>query len=127
MARVVVVGTSPVDRSELAEHIAPDDELVVVAPAVEQSRLDWLANDEGDARAQAQAVGETIAAEAPAAAEVVEVKPDPASQAVLDAIFEHEPDRIVAVVRTGEDSTWLEDVEQIPGELAGVPVTRVTV
>jgi hypothetical protein len=127
MARVVVVATSPVDRDELAEHVDPTDELVVVAPAVEQSRLDWLANDEDAARGRAHAVGETIAQEAPADAETIEVKPDSASQAVLDAIAEHDPDRIVAVVRKGEDATWLEDAERIPGELGGVPVTRVSV
>ena len=127
MARIVVVATSPVDREALADHIDPADELVVVAPAVEQSRLDWLTNDEGAARGQAQAVGETVAAEAPADATSIEVKPDPPSQAVLDAIAEHEPDRIVAVVREGEDATWLEDADRIPGELAGVPVTVVRV
>jgi hypothetical protein len=127
MTRVVVVATSPVDRDELAEHVDPTDELVVVVPAVEQSRLDWLANDEDAARGRARAVGKTVAAEAPAEAETIEVKPDSASQAVLDAIAEHDPDRIVAVVRKGEDATWLEDRERIPAELGGVPVTRVNV
>jgi len=127
MARIVVVATSPVDRDELADHVDPTDELVVVVPAVEQSRLDWLANDEDAARGHARAVGETVAAEAPAVAETIEVKPDSASQAVLDAVAEHEPDRIVAVVRDGEDATWLEDGDQIPAELGGVPVTLVNV
>jgi hypothetical protein len=94
---------------------------------VEQSRLDWLANDEGEARGQARAVGETIAEEAPTDPETVEVKPDSASQAVLDAIAEHHPDRVVAVLRKGEDATWLEDGDGIPRQLGGVPVTRVDV
>ena len=127
MSRIVVVATSPVDRDELADHVDPTDELVVVVPAVEQSRLDWLANDESAARGRAQAVGESVASEAPADAETIEVKPDSASQAVFDAIAEHDPDRIVAVVREGEDATWLEDGDRIPSELAGVPVTRVDV
>src|SRR5262245_41132247 len=127
MSRIVVVATSPVERDELAEHVDPSDELVVVAPAVEQSRLAWLTNDERAARAQARNVGETVAAEAPADAEAVEVKPDPPSQVVLDAIAEHDPDRVVAVVRKGEDATWLEDGDRIPTELGGVPVTLVRV
>ena len=127
MSRIVVVATSPVDREALADHVEPTDELVVVVPAVEQSRLEWLTNDEGAARGHARAVGETVAEEAPADAEMIEVKPDSASQAVLDAIAEHAPDRIVAVVRDGEDATWLEDGDRIPSELAGVPVTRVDV
>jgi hypothetical protein len=127
MSRIVVVATSPVDREELADHVDATDELVVVVPAVEQSRLDWLANDEGKARGQAKAVGETIAQEAPTDAETIEVKPDSPSQAVLDAIAEHHPDRVVAVVRKGEEATWLEDGDEIPRELGGVPVTRVDV
>jgi hypothetical protein len=123
MSRIVLVATSPVERDALAEHVGPDDQLFVVAPAVEQSRLEWLANDEGAARKRAQRVGETVAAEAPAEAETVDVKPDPPSQVVLDAIAEHDPDRVVAVVREGEKASWLEDGERIPDELGGVPVT----
>lgn len=127
MARVVVVATSPVARDELAQHVEPDDELAVVAPAVEQSRLQWLANDEDDARERAQAVGESVADRAPTDAETVDVKPDPPSQAVSDAIAEHDPDRILVVVRQGEDATWLEhgEAERIPDQLEGVPVTLV--
>ena len=130
MARVVVVATSSVDRGVLAEHVEADDELFVVAPAVEQSRLAWLTNDEGDARDQAQAVGESIAADAPpAAAAAVDVKPDAPSQAVLDAIAEHRPDRIIVAVREGDDATWLEDEElnRVTGQIAGVPVTRIEI
>ena len=129
MARVVVVATSSVDPSVLAEHLEADDELFVVAPAVEQSRLAWLTNDETDARNEAQAVGETIAAEAPPTEAAVDVKPDPPSQAVLDAIAEHRPDRIIVAVREGEDATWLEadELNRVPGRIAGVPVTRVEI
>jgi len=127
MARVVVVATSPVAPGELDQHVEPDDELTVVAPAVEQSRLQWLANDEDAAREHAQAVGESVAARAPADTETVEVKPDRPSQAVSDAIAEHDPDRILVVVRQGEHATWLEQGEpqRIPDELEGVPVTLV--
>jgi hypothetical protein len=125
MARVVIVATTPVEREALADHVDPRDEIVVVAPAVEQSRLDWLANDEGDARASAQAVGETVAAEAPANASTVEVKPDAPTQVLRDAVAEHDPDRIVAVVRRGEDATWLEQDATIPDTIDGVPVELV--
>jgi len=129
MARVVVVATSSVDRRVLAEYVESDDELFVVAPAVEQSRLAWLTNDEGEARDQAQAVGESIAADAAPAAAAVDVKPDAPSQAVLDAIAEHRPDRIIVAVREGDNATWLEDDElnRVPGEIAGVPVTRIEI
>jgi hypothetical protein len=127
MARVVVVATSPVAREELGTHVDRGDELAVVAPAVEQSRLDWLANDEGKARERAQLIGESIAVRAPADAQTIEVKPDSPSQAVLDAVAEHTPDRVVVVLRGGEDATWLENgqAERIPDEIGGVPVTVV--
>ena len=129
MARVVVVATSSVDPSVLAGHLDADDELFVVVPAVDQSHLAWLTNDESAAREEAQAVGESIAADAPPAARAVDVKLDGPSQAVRDAIAEHRPDRIIIAIREGEDATWLEDEEldRVPGQIAGVPVTRVEI
>lgn len=127
MSRVAVVATSPVSRDELTEHLAPEDDLIIVVPAVEQSRLDWLANDEGSARRRAEEVGESIARRAPGDATTVEVKPDPPSQVVLDAIAEHQPDRLLVVVRSGEDATWLEagQADAVRRGTAGIPVTVV--
>jgi hypothetical protein len=127
MASVVVVASSEVDPGTLVDYVDPGDELHVVVPAVEQSRLQWLTNDESDARARADQVGDEIRADAPAQGGTVDVKRDLPSQAVLDAIAEHEPERILVVLRTGDDATWLEQGElaQIPGQIAGVPVTRV--
>jgi hypothetical protein len=129
MARVVVLATSSVDRSILAGHLEVDDELFVVVPAVEQSRLDWLTNDESVARKEAKAVGESIAANAPPAVSAVDVKSDVPSQAVRDAIAEHRPDRIVVALRQGEEATWLEaeELDRVPGQIAGVPVTRIDI
>jgi hypothetical protein len=127
MARVAVVATSSVSREELGEHRAPEDELVVVVPAVEQSRLNWLTNDEGDARRRAEEVGESIALRAPGDTTTVDVKPDPPSQVVLDAIAEHRPDRLLLVVRRDEDATWLEagQADAIRSQNVGVPVTLI--
>ena len=58
MARIVVVASSEMDRDALESVLEPDDELHVVVAAVEQSWLQWLANDEGDARKQAEQVGD---------------------------------------------------------------------
>jgi hypothetical protein len=129
MARIVVLSTTELEPGALGDHVAPDDELVVVVPAVEQSRLDWLTNDEDDARSRAQDIGESIAADAPPSEPTVEVKPDVPSQSVLDAIAEHKPDRVIVALRDGDDATWLEEGElaQVPGQIAGVPVTRVRI
>lgn len=127
MARVVVVSTAEVERNSLEDLVEESDELIVVVPAVEQSRLQWLANDEDEARRKAHEVGEAVADEAPAAATSVEVTPEVPRQAVLDAIGEHDPDRVVVALRAGEDATWLEEGQlgEMPGQIAGVPVTRV--
>ena len=128
MARIVVVASSELDRDALASVVEPDDELHVVVAAVEQSRLQWLTNDEGAARSQAEEVGETIGADAPTEPSSIEVKSDVPSQLVLDAVREFHPDRVVVAVREGEDATWLEDGElsDIRSQIEGVPVTRVT-
>ena len=86
MARVVVVSSSKLDKEALWGVVSSDDELHVVVPAVKQSRLQWLTNDEGKARAEARAVGEAVAQAAPADASDVDVKPDPPQQVVRDAI-----------------------------------------
>jgi hypothetical protein len=127
VARVVVVSTSEVDRNALERVVAPDDELIVVVPAVEQSWLDWLANDEGEARSRARQVGEAVAEEAPASASAIEVTPDVPRQAVIDAVAEHAPDRVVVALREGEDASWMEEGElaEVPGAIDGIPITRV--
>lgn len=127
MARVVVVSSSEVGRETLSEAIGPDDELFVVVPAVEQSRLQWLANDEDEARREARSVGEAVAQAAPTDASDIDVKPDPPAQVVKDAIAEHRPDRVLVALREGEEATWLEQAElaELPGEIDGVPVERI--
>jgi hypothetical protein len=125
---VIVVASSEVDRSALAEVVGDGDELIVVVPAMEQSRLAWLTNDEDDARGRAEEVGEAIDSAAPVDVSTVEVKPDMPAQLVRDAIAEHDPDRVVVALRVGDDATWLEDGElaRLPDEIAGVPVVRLS-
>lgn len=128
MARVVVVSSSEISRAALADAVSADDEVFVVVPAVEQSRLQWLANDEEQARVEAREVGESIARAAPGDAADVDVKPDAPQQVVRDAIAEHQPDRIVLALREGEDATWLEqgELDELPREIDGVPVERIS-
>ena len=129
MARVVVVSSSQLDRGVLADVVSAEDELYVVVPAVEQSRLQWLTNDEGSARSDAREVGEAIARAAPGEPSEVEVKPDAPDQVVLDAIAEHQPDRIVVALREGEEATWLEEggLDELPREIDGIPVVRISI
>lgn len=125
--RVVVVSSSELARDELGQHVEPSDELYVVVPAVAQSRLQWIANDEDDARAEAEHVGDAVERAAPTDAASIEVKPDVPRQLVLDAIAEHDPDRVVVALREGEEATWLEEgeLDELPDEIEGVPLIRI--
>ncbi len=129
MARVVLVASSELDRNLLADVISPDDELHVVVPAVEQSRLQWLANDEDEARSEARRVGNAVASSASPDTSSVDVKPDAPLQVVRDAIAEHHPDRVVLALRETDAATWLEQggLDEIPREIDGVPVIHVAV
>lgn len=127
MARVVVVASSEVDRDVLGDVVAADDELFVLVPAVEQSRLEWLANDEEPARSRAEDVGEAVRRAAPTEALSVEVRPDHPGQLVLDAVGQYNPDRVVLALREEDEGTWLEEgeLEAIPPVVNGVPVIHV--
>ena len=129
MARVVVISSSELEPELSRKVVSADDELHIVVPAVEQSRLQWLANDDGDAREDAAAIGESVATAARAEPSSVDVKPDPPRQVVLDAIAEHQPDRIVVALRDGEEATWLEDgeLDELPREIDGIPVTPIRI
>ena len=128
MARVVVVTSSELEERSLAELVGPDDELVVVVAAVDQSPLEWLASDEDSARAEAGRVGATVERRAPARHSVTHVRADSPGQLVQDAIAEHRPDRVVVAFRDGDDASWLEaDAAEVHATVAGVPVTRVRI
>jgi hypothetical protein len=129
VARVVVVSSAEIARDALSGVVSPEDELFVVVPVVQQSRLQWLANDEDEARRDALAVGEAVADAAPTDASNIDVKPDQAQQVVRDAIAEHRPDRVVVALRDGDEATWLEEseLEEFPREIDGVPVERIRI
>jgi hypothetical protein len=104
-------------------------EIHVVAPAVRQSRLQWLTNAEDDARAEA----ERIAAEVASAAEVdadrvhAEVGDSDPLLAVEDALRTFDADEIVVLTRTGEDASWLEEgaAETIADRFPQLPVKTI--
>lgn len=110
--RVLVVTTVPADESSLREAISDADEIRVVAPAADVSFLQWLTNDEDDARRQADKAAERVAS---AAGDDTKVEIDrtsestDAAQAIRDALRDFQADEIVVVTSPGDDSTWLED------------------
>jgi GABA permease len=110
--KVLVVATTVADEQELRDELAGAVEVRVVAPAAKISRLAWLTGAEDDARAEADRAAQSVA-EAALGQASVHVDPTSqntdAAQDVDDALRTFQPDEIVVVTRSGEDSTWLED------------------
>ena len=90
--RVLVVTTASVEpdrlREEVLRHVGDENaEVKIVAPASDVSRLQWLANDEDEAREEAaQQADEAAEAVEPAASVETEVGDSDPVQAVEDAL-----------------------------------------
>jgi|SRR5215210_5436015 len=133
--KLLVVATAPVDektiRAEVSRRSGDEDaEVRVVAPAADLSPLQWLANEEDDARGRAEErAGETAAA-ADAEAARVEASvgdPDPV-QAIEDMLRDFPADEVIVVTRRDEDAGFLEeDAAAGASERFGLPVTHLTV
>lgn len=124
--RVLVVTTVQAEESSLREAIPDADEIRVVAPAADVSFLQWLTNDEDDARRDADEAAEQVASAAGADTKV-EIDRTSAStdaaQGIRDALRDFPADEIVVLTPPGDDSTWLED-ETVRAALDahGIPV-----
>ena len=124
--RALVVTTVSADESSLREALPDADEIRVVAPAADVSFLEWLTNDEDEARREADEAARRVAS---AAGDDTRVEIDrtsvstDAAQAIRDALRDFDADEIVVLTRPGEDSTWLED-ETVRAALDahGIPV-----
>jgi hypothetical protein len=123
----LVVTTVPADERQLRAALADADEIRVVAPAADVSFLEWLTNDEDDARREADEAARRVARAAEGEASIDRTSHDTdAAQAIEDSLREFAADEIVVVTRPGEDATWLED-ETVRAALDahGVPVRQV--
>jgi GTP-dependent phosphoenolpyruvate carboxykinase len=127
--RVLVVATAVADESELRDELQDAEEVRIVAPAAKVSKLAWLTGAEDDARVEADRAAQSVAEAAMGQAEV-EVDPTSqntdAAQDVDDALRTFDPDEVVVVTRSGEESTWLEDeaLRKAVDE-SGVPVRHI--
>ena len=132
MRNVLVVSSVPDVPAELREALGGDvGEVKVVAPAVKQSRLQWLTNAEDDARAEAERTAEQVAQATADEAEHVEAEAGDSDPllAVEDALRTFAADEIVVVLRAGEDASWLEEgaSDTIAERFPGLPVKTVEV
>jgi hypothetical protein len=108
--RILVVTTAPLPGDGLGERVR-DADVRVVAPATDLSRLDWLANDEDEARGEAADRAERVGSEAAPEAQSVDAEvgdSDPV-QAIEDALREFPADALLLVTRRDEDAGWLEE------------------
>jgi hypothetical protein len=123
--KALVVATTDVDEPELEGELVDADEIRVVSPAAQVSKLAWLTGDEDEERAEARETAEHVA-------EAVGGEVDPtshntdAAQDVDDALRVFQPDEIVVVTRAGEDKNWLENAAlQKAVNESGVPVRHI--
>lgn len=127
--RILVVTTVPVPgdrlRAELGARGDGDVEVRVVSPVSDVSRLEWLANDEDDARAEAERKAEQTARSSDA--RVVDAgvgDPDPL-KAIEDALREWPADEVVVITPPEDKANWLESDADEARERFGTPITHL--
>ena len=103
-------------------------EMLVVAPASELSRLNWLTNAEDDARAEADSLAVKTAVAAPTEDVEARVGDSDPLTAIADALRTFAADEILVVAHTDDEAGWLEAGSDVKAQTRfGLPVTRVTV
>src|SRR5688572_12092983 len=130
MRNVLVLSSVANPPRELHAALGDDvGEIHVVSPAVRQSRLQWLTNEEDAAREEAEQTAEHVASATAGEAQHVEAEvgdSDPLL-AVEDALRTFDADEIVVVTRTGENASWLEEgaAESIAERFPQLPVKTI--
>ena len=130
--RILVVATTSVPQTELRErvraHAGEDAELLVVVPASNISKLDWLTNAEDDARAEAGQLADQVAERV--SGEDVETlvgDADPV-KAVEDALSDFPAEELIVITRAGEETDWLEEASGVAAQNRfSLPVTHIVV
>jgi hypothetical protein len=102
--------------------------MLVVAPASDISRLNWLTNAEDDARAQASAVAAKTAEATPTEDVEARVGDSDPLKAIEDALRTFAADEILVVTRPDEQAGWLEEGSGAAAQSRfNLPVSRVAV
>ena len=110
--RLLVVAAASVPagdlRTAVRAHAGQDAEMLVVAPASDISRLDWLTNAEDDARTDAAERADELAEAAPTDDVKSRVGDSDPVQAIADALRTFPADELIVVTLPDEDTSWLE-------------------
>ena len=130
--RLLVVATASVPAAALhrsiRSHAGEDAEMLVVAPASDISRLDWLTNADDDARTDAAERADELAEAAPTGDVESRVGDSDPLKAIEDALRTFPADELIVVTLGDDDAGWL---EKGSGEKAldrfSLPVTHLVV
>jgi hypothetical protein len=110
--RLLVVATASVPgaalRTSVRAHAGEDAETLVVAPASDISRLDWLTNADDDARTDAAERADELAEAAPSDDVESRVGDSDPVKAIEDALRTFPADELIVVTLADEDAGWLE-------------------
>ena len=130
--RLLVVTTVPdageAVRERVRRHSGEGDaELRIVAPAADVSPLQWLANDEDTARAEADEAASRVAGAVSGEGRVeTEVGDSDPVKAIEDALRTFPADEVIVVTPAGEKANWLEaDAGADARDRFDVPVTAI--
>jgi hypothetical protein len=130
--RLLVVITAEVADDVLNDFVRSragvDAEMLVVAPASEISRLDWLTNAEGDARTEAASRAVTAAEATPTEDVEARVGDSAPVKAIEDALRTFAADEILIVAHPDDQADWLEEGTGAKAQARfNLPVTRISV
>jgi hypothetical protein len=130
--RLLVVATASVPaaalRASVRAHAGEDAELLVVAPASDISRLDWLTNAEDDARTDAAGRADELAEAAPTDDVESRVGDSDPLKAIEDALRTFAADELIVVTLPQEDAGWLEKGSaEVALKRFSLPVTHLVV
>jgi hypothetical protein len=131
--RLLVVTTAEVADGALLRDLvrgrAGDDaEMLVVAPASDLSRLDWLTNAEDDARTEAGSLAVKTAAATPTDDVEARVGDSNPLMAIEDALRTFAADEILVVAHPDDQVGWLEEGTGATAQARfSIPITRVTI
>ena len=125
---VIVITT--VERSDevLREAVGGDiDQLHVVVPAVHQSRLEWLANDDNAAIDRAEATARQVGGTVPSDHTTSMAGDSNPLLAAADALRQFDADELVVITRPDEEAAWLEEGTrgEIAEQLHGIPLRTI--
>jgi hypothetical protein len=130
--RLLVVATASVPaaalRKSVRAHGGDDAEMLVVAPASDISRLDWLTNAEDDARAEAGERADELAEATPTDDVEFRVGDSNPVKAIEDALRTFPADELIVVTLPDEDAAWLEEGSaEAAVKRFSLPVTHLVV